>query len=71
MTLKDKLEKSWICLALQGFWLVDDDEKGKASPKTTSVLSYENSSGHRGVHKDLMLAIFLGRRNPLEPIDQP
>ena len=69
MTLKDKLEKSWICLALQGFWLVDDDEKGKASPKTTFVLSYENSSGHRGVHKDLMLAIFLGRRNPLEPID--
>ena len=71
MTLKDKLEKSWICLALQGFWLVDDDEKGKVSPKTTFVLSYENSSGHHGVHKDLMLAIFLGRRHPLEPIDEP
>ena len=69
MTLKDKLEKSWICLALQGFWLVDDDEKGKA--KTTSVLSYGKISGHRDVHKDLMLVIFLGRRNPLEPIDQP
>ena len=65
MTLKDKLEKSWVCLALQGFLLVDDDEKEKASPKTTSVLSYENSSWRYGAHEDLMLAIFSRRRNPL------
>ena len=58
MTFKDKLGKSWVCLALQGFWLVDDDEKGKASPKTTSVLSYENSSGSYGVHRSDACNIF-------------